>query len=396
MGYCHSVGRKLHPGVVTIRDEQCVLDLVALIYDAAGDPALWPVFLDRFADAVQGTTTSLIFYDATRQAGGLTASARSDPIDQRKYNEYYVGVDCWGIHGGHLLAPGKVLAGQQLCPDRVLEQSEFYADFLRPMKAFHQVCGIIAVNASSTSLIASVRSKTNGPFKYEDTRLLNILMPHLQRALVLHQRIEALHATNASAIEALDRLPHGLVLVSAAMEVVFLNRSAKMIVDQNDGLTVNRRYLRARSSDDTRRLHELLQKSISTSLGRGMHAGGATTIARPSHRRPFHVLVTPVHLRTMLPTALTPAAVAFIADPELKFETEVQTLVQLFDLSRAEARLAAALSKGYNLTETSQLLGISLSTVRTQLGKLFEKTGTTRQAALIRTILMSPASLISS
>jgi DNA-binding CsgD family transcriptional regulator len=66
-------------------------------------------------------------------------------------------------------------------------------------------------------------------------------------------------------------------------------------------------------------------------------------------------------------------------------------LTELFALSRAEGRLAALLLEGRSLRQAAEELGVSLNTVRTQLRKLFEKTGSSRQGALIRTLLLSPA-----
>jgi DNA-binding CsgD family transcriptional regulator len=85
------------------------------------------------------------------------------------------------------------------------------------------------------------------------------------------------------------------------------------------------------------------------------------------------------------------AAVVFIVDPDGQFDTPVQMLTELFALSRAEARLAALLLKDRSLRQAAEELGVSLNTIRTQLRKLFEKTGSNRQSALIRTLLLSPA-----
>jgi DNA-binding CsgD family transcriptional regulator len=265
-----------------------VLDLVTTIYDAAADPALWPVFLEHFAEAVSGSTTSLFSYNAAHM---------------HKYTEHHAGIDCWGVHGRKLIVPGAVFLGQQLCPDGVLKRSEFGAGSLRPMSAFHEFCGIISVDASAATVIASLRPRERGPFDDSDTLLLKSLMPHLQRALALQKRIAALENSVASA--------------------------------------------------------------------------------------------TDVHLRFILPAAQQPAAAAVISDPESQFGTPVQTLGRLFALSRAEARLAAVLVKGYSLREAAEELGVSLSTVRTHLKRLFEKTGTNRQATLIRAFLVSPARLLS-
>jgi DNA-binding CsgD family transcriptional regulator len=372
-----------------------VLDLVAMIYAAAADPVLWPVFLEHFAEAVSGSTTSLFVYNAGTRIGSVMASGRFDPADMHKYTEHYVVIDCWDMHGRKLIVPGAVFLGQQLCPDGVLKPSESCVGSLHPMNTFHEFCGIISVDASAATVITSLRPEERGPFDDSDMLLLTTLMPHLQRAIALQLRIATLETAAASAMDVLDTLPYGIVLISADVKVLLVNRFAKAIIDQNDGLTVVRQNLRTLRTADTRRLQKLICESVATSLGRGLRAGGTMNISRPSRRCSFNVLVTPVHLRPISPSAQQPAAAAFISDPECHFETPVQTLGHLFALSHAEARLAAVLIKGSSLREASEELSVSLSTVRTHLKKLFEKTGTNRQATLIRAFLMSPARLLS-
>jgi DNA-binding CsgD family transcriptional regulator len=216
-------------------------------------------------------------------------------------------------------------------------------------------------------------------------------MPHLQRSRALQLRIAALETSAASAMDVLDTLPYGIVLISADVKVLLVNRFAQAIIDQNDGLTIIRQNLCTRRTEDAQRLQKLIHESAATSLGRGIRAGGTMNISRPSQRCSFNVLVTPLHLRPVSPAAQQPAAAAFISDPECQLETQVQTLGHLFALSHAEARLAAVLIKGCSLREASEELSVSLSTVRTHLKRLFEKTGTNRQATLIRAFLMSPA-----
>jgi DNA-binding CsgD family transcriptional regulator len=61
----------------------------------------------------------------------------------------------------------------------------------------------------------------------------------------------------------------------------------------------------------------------------------------------------------------------------------IEALVEVFDLSPAEARLAQKLARGRSLEEASQSLEIKLSTARSQLAAIFQKTGTRRQARLV-------------
>ena len=59
-------------------------------------------------------------------------------------------------------------------------------------------------------------------------------------------------------------------------------------------------------------------------------------------------------------------------------------LTGLFDLTPAEARVARAIAGGQTIDEAAAALGVSRETIRTQLRAVLAKTGTTRQAELVR------------
>ena len=60
---------------------------------------------------------------------------------------------------------------------------------------------------------------------------------------------------------------------------------------------------------------------------------------------------------------------------------------QLFGLTPAEARLAAALASGKSLQEYTRESGVMLSTIRTHMKRMYSKLGVARQADLIRILL---------
>ena len=68
----------------------------------------------------------------------------------------------------------------------------------------------------------------------------------------------------------------------------------------------------------------------------------------------------------------------------------VRQLMELFALSAAEARLTHALCQGSSLEEYASDQGLKQPTVRTQLRSVLAKTGTTRQATLIRLVAGIP------
>jgi DNA-binding CsgD family transcriptional regulator len=68
----------------------------------------------------------------------------------------------------------------------------------------------------------------------------------------------------------------------------------------------------------------------------------------------------------------------------------VRQLMDLFGLSAAEARLARAICHDSSVEEYAREQGLGCSTVRTQLSAVFHKTGTRRQASLVRLITGIP------
>ena len=71
---------------------------------------------------------------------------------------------------------------------------------------------------------------------------------------------------------------------------------------------------------------------------------------------------------------------------------DTATLVIMFELIPAEARLVGELARGRTVEEAAADLGLSVSSARTYLKTVFSKTGVNRQVDLVRLILGSAAS----
>ena len=99
----------------------------------------------------------------------------------------------------------------------------------------------------------------------------------------------------------------------------------------------------------------------------------------------LRVLVTPVARRQVLLGPEGAAACIFVTDPA-RFPVPSSGHVQhVFGLTAAETRVAMAMLDGKTVEMLADELCISRNTARTHLQRLFAKTGTTRQADLIRT-----------
>ena len=121
------------------------------------------------------------------------------------------------------------------------------------------------------------------------------------------------------------------------------------------------------------------------------NVGGALVLQRPSMRKGYSVLVTPVRGGNNFDVGKRkPGAFVFISDPEQNHKPPTEVLCNLYGLTPAEARIAAEIVNGRNVSEISETFAISPNTIKSQLKQIFSKTETQGQSDLIRLILRSP------
>ena len=238
-----------------------------------------------------------------------------------------------------------------------------------------------------------VRRVGRDDFDEDDVALLARLTPHLTRALQIHTRFAALNGERDAAIDALDWLPTGVILLDREGRIVTMNRGAEEIIGLADGLAAGMGVLRAARASEAAVLSRMIGDAAATGSGEGFDPGGAMAVSRPSMLRPFSALVAPLGGEVPRVGARRPVVAVFVADPESEDETPEALLARLYGLTPAEARLASALIQGNGLERTAERLGVSINTARTHVKSVFAKTGVNRQTELIRLVLSGPAGL---
>lgn len=214
--------------------KKSILDLVGKIYEAAGNPKAWDSFLESFLELGSGAMTALVFHDPKSRRYDYMALQGMPPEYMDLWVRHYAEVDEWFKGGAGILKTNWVGTSQMLCPDAELVKSEFYCDFLRPFDLKNQCGGIIRQVGSSYSAITLLRSARKGPFGEPQVRVLQLLMPHLQRALSLHQKFVDLNAENSSLEAALNSFAVGVVLLDDTESIIFVNPVAHALLDTRD------------------------------------------------------------------------------------------------------------------------------------------------------------------
>jgi DNA-binding CsgD family transcriptional regulator len=283
-----------------------------------------------------------------------------------------------------LACEGWLATSEEVCAFEELGRSEFYNDCLRLNDIAHAMWGVIDNSRSRLMNVVGVYRNRGRPFESKDLELLRFLLPHMKRAFRLHLQLSELKAQGHNLQRAIDMLATGMIFFGGNGRIIHMNQTAAKLLAENDGLKVVHGYLRAKYSGETNDLEHLISQAKATSVGTGLGPGGAIVISRRVGPA-LQVLITPV--RNITFDSATPVCtIAFVTDPSQKVRPAADILHALFGLTPAEIRVALLLCDGHAPPAIADLIGVSKNTLKTQLGSIYRKTGTSRQAQLVRTL----------
>ncbi|MCV7132304.1 helix-turn-helix transcriptional regulator [Mycobacterium hodleri] len=352
--------------------------LVSAIHDAAVTPDHWNDAMAAVRASMGGVSAAALVIAGNGSRD--IKSANLAPEARDTYLEYYRECDYVldAVEHGPVGATHTGVALIALNP-----RSEFNCDWMRP---HHMDDGLFVrlTDGPQPTCFLVASPKQDDPFASpERVDLVNALVPHLQQALRTQEYLTGLVHSAQDAAEAVDGMRHGVFVVGPSSAVTYANRAAEAIVAVGDGPVVRwGRIGLGLPSVDAR-----LQRCIADALGgndsQARH--GNSLLCPRTELRPYVIHVVP--FTSVPPDRRQPRALVIVVDPERQAEPHRDMLIRLFGLTRAEAEVALRVLRGDGLRPISDELTLSLATVKTHLQRVFAKTGTHRQAELVRLLL---------
>jgi DNA-binding CsgD family transcriptional regulator len=370
-------------------NEDCELvALIDLIYEAVLDSNLWPSVLIRLAGATGAAQVSMT--SRNRQSGIFTTlSPRTDPDLLASYREY------WRFHNPLWQRTTSWPAGEIYALDGLMPREDFsvtpvFNEWWRPSGRGLAAAGAnILVENQFSVLIYIANAPGKNVLTARQLRIFKAALRHLIRAVRINRQLWTLELERLAPPEQFESLAQGVLLADASARVVLANAAAKAMLDTRDGLFLENGRLAATGGPD------VLRKLIAT-CARGVRGvdgpGGEFKIPRESPRSLLHVTVTPLRSKAQLADipwigAGAPVAIVTVKDPDIDRRRREVNLRSRYGLTTAESGLAAEIVKGDGRVAAARRRGISGATAKTQLSSIFEKTGTHRQAELVRLLL---------
>lgn len=342
------------------------------VYEASFVPDLWPGILSELAEM-------------TESKGGLLLSTKEKTLNWTASDSVHSAFDEY-LKGGWFRRCGRrvcllekahssFLTELDYWTEDELEQNDIYQEFFYP-RDLGWSAGTGLIMPTGDHIVVSVeRAHDRGPMEGAFLETLNELRPHLARAAMIAARMGLQTATTAR--DAFSKLSVPVVLldlngtgiecsseVDNLSDAIMWGANERLVLKDSDA---NDLFQAALGSLDKR--SAVRSFALRNEEGRAAHVAHLVPVSGSAHdifAKGYALLVfNPIDRKTR------PSA---------------DLLRSLFDLTAAEAHVARELGAGASVETIAETGGVSVNTVRTQIRKIIEKTGTSRMPEVVSLI----------
>lgn len=357
--------------------------LIAQIYEAAAEPALWLPFIRTVARTAEARTGVIYQSDLRAGTARMICAHELDPSRQPDYERYYNALDPFQPRALKRHTP-EVSSTHKLISDSALERTEFYCDFLRPQSIFYATGGVVAHEDGMAAIFGVQRDRGDGPFDDATELWLNRLAPHIRRALHIGRRLEASDRAAGSALDAFASWADAVLIADGGGRILFANGAAERLLAASP--LAPRGRLTDSASAPVRALIEMIAAAASCAGGKPADNVPGSCVL-PINGRMLAVTVLPFRLQGRVPGTTQAAALVTMRIPAA--DGGLRALASRYGLTAAEAQLWRELLVGKALKTIAGEFNVSVETLRIHLKHLFQKTGVHRQSELMRLGLLS-------
>lgn len=351
-------------------------ELIDRIYECSFAPELWPGVLDELATIADASGGHIFVQDAAITKVECWTCSES----MRLGMELFVASDivARGHRARRLLAlrhPGFVTEHDIYAdPETECRSDPYYGEMLYRANLGWGTGTSVPLPHGGTAILTLERRFDRGPVEVEIVDELNGLRPHLARSALISARLQMERARAAAEALALIGLP----------ALVFDERGKALAANQL--IEASTDHIRWRAQDRV----GLKDANADAQLRQAIEAldfegdGPTRSFALRGESGAASMVAHVIPLRRAARDLFSQCAGVLILTPVAQPQAPGIELVQsLFDLTPAEARVARGLVTGATVEEIAGSANVALSTVRTQLRGVLQKTGCRRQAEVI-------------
>jgi len=362
------------------------------IYRAGSGLHSWLRPIEQIAEIFDAWAVQLLGVNKqTRVMSFSFESGSAPPAAPIEYLRHYHRID---PRLGKVLPapPGEWIACEEHFDEQFVATNPFYQDYLIPLGGRYLYGTKLHDDESATVLLGHLSRVGHEPLSAPEKEAFRRLSAHFQKALDIRKTLDANADRHSVGAELLEKLRQPMMLIDNERRITYRNGSARALLGRRDIIYDSEGLLACRDADSdldlTMAIRNLGLVPIST------HGDQVDLqdrrVVRLKRRDGGVVAGTLIALRpesTLGSFGPTPQALFTVFEPGARVDIDPFILSTTFDLTPAEARVAAAIVAGGSPEKCAKDLSVKLSTVRSQLVAIYRKTGASSQADLVRLIL---------
>ncbi|MEZ5925339.1 MAG: helix-turn-helix transcriptional regulator [Hyphomicrobiaceae bacterium] len=360
-------------------------EIIGMIYDCAIDPARWEQTIEEIRQELD-FLNGLLFVNSLPSYERIFDIATRIPADYRKLldvtgptvPEMFGGVE--RLNGVPLDEP-VAFTTLIVCPD--WQDNPHYKLWVKPQGIIDSATVFFARDHKLLGSVNWSRHEKAGPIGERELESLRLLAPHFRRAISISQLLDMKTIAATTFARTLSTMTSAVVLVDEGLGIVHANVAAEAMLERGTPAAARGGCLVVAGEAAQAALASAVRLSAGAEAALGRRGLGVPLRDRGGAPHVAHVL--PLAWGAVRP-GLMPRAVAavFFASTEAAPRMPGDALALLFDLTPAEIRIFEMIVEGRPPADIAHELGVKPSTVHTHLKRVFEKTGCSRQADLVR------------
>lgn len=353
------------------------------IYSAVGKPALWRDALDAICEVLQADTA--ILFTPCKQLLDLphhyskkyTVETIHDYLENFLLEDpYNASAACRGM-----FVMGNVLVGDDLIHHSHFRETRFFKEFCLKHQQGHLLASIPFGEDNPYQLpimvLALYRPAHHEAFTQSNVETLHKILPHVQRAWLLHQQALQYQTLNHALELALNQLNHGVLVLNADGKMTFANALAKRLISAlylaeikstQHHLSLPKKVLEIAQLSRTQ---EIVCRKIS------LNNQSLIVVASP-------LKSLPQWQSQFCANQNESSVMIWIFNNHQQSNSSVDLMTHLFKLTLAESKVLELLLSNHTPRQIAESLQVKITTVRTHLAALLFKTETERQQDLIK------------
>ena len=278
-----------------------------------------------------------------------------------------------------------IFSAEDEVPQSAFRRSPVYVDLIKSIgdDTFHCMGGGFST-PWGMGAVGLNRAERAGPFTRNEVSALAAYAHNIRNVLMVRGELSGLRRSTALLHGILDAFATAALVITANMRVLYLNAAAESIITLGDAMKISMGLLTARDAEGQSRLNA----AVHNATLRTKPATANVTL----NRFTTSVEVTEPYFTSVTPLASQGISGALLVfrDPAAVLPGHYLELQRFFGLTRAEAKIAIALSKGHSTAQIAEHRGASEATVRGQIKAIAAKIGVSRQSAIAVAVARIP------